>query len=452
MISKTDLSTWRRFTEKVMIDRVRFRQSDWLPHFTRLKRNASQIAAGLADIGSDEERLDPRLFLVWAWCVLMSMPDSWREAYTALREVGIEEEMERLRVDGLIMRGLDTVPDNRLRWLAALTRLIDDELASMDYWPEDPARWSPQQWQPGDYPCFVVPVKRSYRLQNGKEAEYRATRYHALVPSQVGELAIDLILTDDSTGDGESCVWTYGAAVFDDVTLTWREVGQDEFLLSGAPGPDACDAIEEQIRMAIADGCDVLTWPELTVPPDRLGEIRQALGSNPLGSPKRIPLVIAGSWHVEDKDGFVNRSEILQAGGRPLTHCDKRRRFEFMERKEAIVPTCRVPLIVMDDRLVAVAICLDFCDDRVPDLYADLGVDLVIVPSMGMENTTQAHERHAATLQSRHGGVTCLVQQHPYLSPEDQKSGNRGYSFASPPKSPSTSVQNVRYRKLTAKR
>lgn len=413
------------------------------------------MAAALAVIGSGEEGVDPRLFLVWVWCVLISMPDTGREGYTSLKEGhgdghGLDAEMQRLRDDGLAMRGLDTVPSNQVRWLAALTRLIDDELASVDLWPREPERWTSQEWRPEGYPCFVVPVQRDYRLRNGKEAEYRATRFHALVPAHVGEIDVDLFLYDDSTGEGEPMVWLYGAAVFDDVTLTWNPIGEDEFLLSGAPGPSAKEAIEEQVRRALDDGCEVLAWPELTVPPERLRTIKEALGQNPLESPRRIPLVVAGSWHVEGDNGFVNRCEILQAGGRPLTHCDKRRRYEFHGRKEAIVPTRRVPLIVMDDRLIAVSICLDFCDDRVPDLYADLGVDLVLVPSMGKESTMASHERHAASLQSRHGGVTFLVQQHPYVSPADQQSGNRGYSFAAPHASAESSIQNERYRKRAA--
>ena len=452
-----------------MIERSQLRASEWMKHFERLRRNAPAIATGLAELGAEraEGSIDPRLFLIWAWCVLMSMPHTFREKYTTLKEGyaaghGLDAEMERLRSNGLAIEGLDTVPGNQLRWLAGLIRLIDDEIASLDFWPEDPTRWESDLWKPDGYPCFVVPVQREYRLKDRKEAEYRATRFHALVPAHVGDLDVDLILHGDSTGGGEPQTWEYGAAVFDDVILTPNEVGEDEFLLTAAPGKSAEAAIDEQVQSALIDGCEVLAWPELTVPLDRLARIKEVLGRDPLTSPRRIPLVVAGSWHIEDDGAHVNRCEILQAGGLPLTHCDKRRRFEFQGRKEAIAPTQRIPLIVMDDRLVAISICLDFCDDRVSDLYADLGVDLVIVPSMGEEATTEGHLRHAAVLQSRHGAVTFLVQQHPYLSLAKQRAGNRGYSFASPPPSATKSqggilqsgdaVQNGRYRKLTARR
>lgn len=457
-ITKTDLRTWRKFADKVFVARAQLRPAEWATHFRRLVRNAPAIAAGLEDLGATEadDAVDPRLFLVWTWCVLLSMPSNLREKYTALKEgwaggFGLDAETERLRLSGLALEGLDTVAANRLRWLAAMTRLLDDRLASLDYWPEDRSRWSQDDWRPGDYPCFVVPVKREYRLKDGKEAEYRATRYHALVPAHVGELDIELVLHEDSTGEGEPSAWRYGAAVFDDVIVEPEHIGEDEFLLVAAPGPSAEDAIEEQVAKALGDRCDVLAWPELTVPPDRLDKIRAVLGRNPLSSPERIPIVVAGSWHVPVGGGHVNRCEVLQGKGKSLTHCDKRRRFEFLGRKEAIEPTRRIPIVVMDDRLVAVSICLDFCDDRVPDLYADLGLDLVIVPSMGKETTTESHQRHATTLQSRQGGVTILVQQHPYLEAEAQREGDRGYSFASPP-NPARTVQNDRYRKLTARR
>ncbi|MEL7786063.1 hypothetical protein AAG596_08320, partial [Citromicrobium bathyomarinum] len=68
------------------------------------------------------------------------MPHTFREKYTTLKEGyaaghGLEAEMERLRSNGLAIEGLDTVPGNQLRWLAGLTRLIDDEIASLDFWP-----------------------------------------------------------------------------------------------------------------------------------------------------------------------------------------------------------------------------------------------------------------------------------------------------------------------------
>lgn len=433
-----DRAAWHNLTRQVLVERRLFSRSRWMPHFDRLRRNIEAHSHVLQAIGTvmPEGAPDPRELLIWAWCTLMSMPEDQAQGYAGLKESpadgrGIDELANSLRDSGYRLSGLPTALDNQVRWLAALVRAIDADLAGINFWPDHNSRWSAQDWQPNGYPCFVVPVQRDYRCVDHKERDQRATRYHAIVPSQVGDLTVSLALHAEVTASKPSRAWRYGAAVFDEMVIEVQLVGEDGFVLSDAPCPSAAAIISEQIETAIRDSCDVLAWPELTVPEDRLTQIRSRLGHDPLASPARVPIVVAGSWHLPRGSGHINRAPVLQSRGTPLTHCDKRRQFPYLGKREAITPGREVPVIVMEDRLVGVAICRDFCDDCTSDIYAALCLDLLIVPSMGAASTTEAHERHCKTLQSRQGAVSLIVQQYPLQAGEPSPPAP-GYSLIRP--------------------
>ena len=188
------------------------------------------------------------------------------------------------------------------------------------------------------------------------------------------------------------------------------------------------------------------------MPPARQAAVRAQLKADPLGDPRRIPIVVLGSWHVEEDGHFFNRAEAVTGRGKALASCDKRRKFAFAQRYEAIAPAQRVTVIVMEDRLVAVAICLDFCDDTADEVYRHLGADLVIVPSMGDLKTVEAHQRHAKQLQSQQGSVSLVVQQHPSLPGQADAAAPDGYSFTVDAPRTASVEQRTPFRSLQARR
>jgi predicted amidohydrolase len=146
---------------------------------------------------------------------------------------------------------------------------------------------------------------------------------------------------------------------------------------------------------------------------------------------------------VEDR--WVNRATVLRSRGRPLLHYDKRRQYPYADRREGIVAGGVLPVIVMEDRLVSIAICRDFCDDCAEDVYDELGVDVVLVPSLGDKSTMDAHSRSAKRLQSRQGAISFIVQQVPVITGTLAPVGDPpAYSFAEPSQEPAESKTGSR--------
>lgn len=222
------------------------------------------------------------------------------------------------------------------------------------------------------------------------------------------------------------------------------------FRLADAPMPgDAASIVSGQVDAAVDADADLAIWPELTMPGDRLRLLVERLTTLPLRT-GRIPLVVAGSWHVATSafevgctdapdDGvaveagcFVNRSQVMLGDGEPLLAYDKRRRFPFQGRTEDIRAGRSLPVIVMEDRLIGIAICRDNCDDTAKEGYGVLPLDLIIVPSMGAGSTVDAHERHAKGQRSRQGSITVVVQQNLAVEGAPAPPGPSAFSFVRP--------------------
>lgn len=423
-------------------------QKQWTDMFLSLVDHIALVQSQLARIGDPIEAVgfDPREPLIWVWCVLDTMPNAQDQRYQALRETaaddtGIAARADALRHRGYAMPGLKTALDLQITWLAALARALDEDLSDLNYWPDDITEWTQAAWQPPGYNCYVVPVRRGHRLGDGRPAQRRAFRYHAVIPQYIGTMQVQLSLHPDASRNEASedpARWVLGAATFPGLSVVPKETST-HFRLTAAPVEgDEEELLAGQIDDAKGAGCDVLAWPELTMPPERLALLLAKLGQAPLDG-QRIPLVIAGSWHVaatvnEGKvaDHYANRAEVMLGDGQPIFSYDKRRLFPWNNLYEDIRPGNSLPVVVMEDRLVGVAICRDNCDDIDKESYKDLPMDMVIVPSMGGQSTVEAQERHAMAQRSRQGTVTLVVQQNPPIAGEPGPEGPFAYSFVRP--------------------
>jgi predicted amidohydrolase len=455
---------WRGRVETHLCDRALLSAASWKTLFLKLVNDVALVRSEIGRAGDPPEDVgfDAREPLVWVWCVLETMPNSEQQHYQHLREhaadgSGIEDRADLLRQRGYAMAELKTAIAAQVPWLAALARALDDDLAALQYWPEDVTQWSPDDWRPPGYGCFVVPVRRDFRLGNGRPAQRRAFRNHAVIPDRIGSLAVSLYLHPDAAledVDVDPTGWTFGSAIFPDLAVVPVALTGDTFrLVEARIAGDEQSIVHDQIAQAREAGCDVLVWPELTIPEERLVLLKKSLSEAPLLG-HRIPLVVAGSWHVraegvsdvlerkpredwKDEPGaaealFVNRSEVLLGDGEALLSYDKRRRFPFGELDEGIETGAALPVIVMEDRLIGVAICRDNCDDNARETYRDLPLDLVLVPSMGAESTVEAHERHAKAQRSRQGTLTLVVQQNLAIEGQARPAGPPAFSFIRP--------------------
>lgn len=458
---KSSEDIWRGLAQTVIVEQARLSKSKWAPHFARLQKDIAKYHHVLEAPGElPASGPCARGLFLRAWLVLMSAPENLGSRYTQLREHkdngrGLADEAAALRWRGYKLQGLASAEENQMLWLGALVRAIDSDLATVDYWPEPGKPFDPELWTLPGYPCYIVPVNRAYRLQDGKERERRATQYHAVVPTKLGDLTIDLKLYNDIDQSLDARDWNYGAAMFDGMTIDIEPIGDEHFKLTDAPLANGGAMIAQQVGEALDARVDALIWPELTVPDARLGEIRKALKGDPLRSAARIAISLAGSWHRDIDGKLVNRAVLLQGRGVDLAIYDKRRAYKVDERWEAIEPGAVLPVIVMEDRLVGIAICKDFCDDCADPVYRALGLDLVLVPSMGGQSTHDSHERSAKALQSQHGAISFIVQQVPVVTGGAREVGEPlGYSFALPvaPGKAEPREQNVPFRPLKARR
>ena len=411
------------------MQRRQFAKAQWQSMFERLLEDVECNVDARGRLGRDDgqgsasQPIELRELFIWSWCTLMAMPFTAAQDYAKLEEGeggggGLAALVRKVRAANFRCPWLRTAKEVQLTWTAAFVRAFDEDLSGVSFWPTDPANWTPDEWRPAGYPCFVVPVHRPYRLENLKGRERRAALHHTILPATVGELEVDLILHEMAVGSSADLPqqWTYGAATFEDLTVDFSTIPPNEFLLTGAPAPDADRQVASHLSSARAAHCDVVAWPELTMPEKRLATLRARLKSEVFLDQFQVPIIASGTWHVTSGKSHVNRLEVLDGRGRGLLTYDKRLKYPFKGHFEAIEPGSRVPVLVMKNRLVSFAICRDFCDDGPENVYRALGVDLIVIPSMGDGSTTAAHLRHAKAIQSLQGSVMFLVQQAPVLT------------------------------------
>lgn len=71
-----------------------------------------------------------------------------------------------------------------------------------------------------------------------------------------------------------------------------------------------------------------------------------------------------------------------------------------------------IPVLVLEQAILAFAICLDFCNLPEDPPYPDLDIDYVIVPSCGGASTMQGHIRRSSVLLAKLKSRTMVVQQY----------------------------------------
>ena len=270
---------------------------------------------------------------------------------------------------------------------------------------------------------FVVPCRKIAKGRDrlrGQGLYRRGLLHHRIAPMQHDGVRLCLHVHPDVRlrPDHLPPRRKVGAAVFPTVDLVTQQSkthGPGSFLVTGLScTPSQEEAVIEQCQRAVADLCDTLIWPELTMPPERVTQVRALLGQTPLKG-ERPPVVVAGSWHVPCGQQIRNRSEILDGRGERLFWFDKC--LAYLERRdpygdvEGIDHGSAVQLLLAEDELIVFQICLDFCHVEREALLKACDASLVIVPSMGNFVTLEAHRARAEVLQTSNNTRTVVVQQ-----------------------------------------
>ena len=200
----------------------------------------------------------------------------------------------------------------------------------------------------------------------------------------------------------------------DDGRIAWQ---------SGPRGARATDVdkvearaaeLATSIALAAEAGVDVLVAPELTLPPlarDRaLARLRWA-------KEPRLGLIVPGSFHEQEAGGHFNRAVVVDGQGNSIlgdvVH-DHRKLAVFGALEpgalvEDIDGGTGITAVVTPIGLVAVAICKDFCDVHVGDIWRQLQPEWLLVPAYGPG--LDAHRSAAQRIALAAGTVTVLAHE-----------------------------------------
>src|SRR4051794_7513084 len=326
--------------------------------------------------------------------------------------------------------------DDAAAWLMAAivqVRALDQALAQGLSDAGLGPRLDPRQWAVPQHRAYVVP-RGPWRLdgsvpKRGEPYSRRGLRHHAVLPMEVGGLRVRPVHLP--TGPLPGGRLALGAALFRQPELQLRAVEDGPhgrgFLAERFTAAEMEATIARQAAAAFADGCFAAVWPELTMPPDARQALARQLAFEALrhGPDRPLRLVVAGSWHEpREEGGWSNLARVLGRTGEVL--CSYAKFSAFHDEawgEEAILRGDELPVIVTSDLVVGLAICKDFCDRAVASPFAELPVDLVLVPSMGGTSTLAGHLANAEDLRLRTGAIVFVVQQLPGTTADPAQAG-----------------------------
>lgn len=299
--------------------------------------------------------------------------------------------------------------------LALVLRMLDTLLAEQ---AEGAVLRPEDEWCVEEHDCYVVPVahfgSNQDRARTGQSFSRRGLIKHRVIHRRVADVDVRLTIHRDFASAADRSVarsLTFGAAVFPKFRFKHQKLPKNRFLLEEVECESGIEvAITTQMTAFRQSGCDIVAWPELTIDEDAREHIASLL--EPSADSKRNPnVVVAGSWHLRDKDKIYNESIVYDGRGEFILRYDKMRIFRYEGMHEAIEPGGSVEVLVWDDKVLAFAICKDFCDRAKALPIASLDVDLAIVPSMGELKTLESHAVAANDMKILFGARTFVVQQ-----------------------------------------
>ncbi|MEW6122977.1 MAG: hypothetical protein AB1698_10225 [Pseudomonadota bacterium] len=309
---------------------------------------------------------------------------------------------------------------DRLHDAAVLLRALDALIH------EDEGRWSnaPDSWLTLDGRFYVIPVRRAVVKEGGPRSgqffSRRGLLHNRVIPRHVEGVRIEVDLHPDMSlkarADGRR---TFGAALFTDFALVTEHPTQTSFVATSSGCRNGMEAeIGDHCDRARQGACDTVVWPELTMAPDSVTHLARNLLHLPLDT-KLPPVVVAGSWHIQVGGSWKNLATVLDGRGQKILTFGKNQKFTLRTEegaaayREEIDPHGAIHILATEDELIAFAICKDFCDlsDGKLPVVSKLDVDLVLVPSMGREDTILAHRDLANHMKVAHGTRVVVAQQ-----------------------------------------
>lgn len=239
----------------------------------------------------------------------------------------------------------------------------------------------------------------------------RGLRHARLIPTKIGDFDIDLIFVEEPLGRARaerSIPLSLGTGLFEGLKFKTTKI-PDGFIIEDAYAPSQLDIIRDQIALASHVECTGVVYPELTIGDATLSSISRSLSDWNCN----LSIIVAGSRHHTEENGSrFNVAAVLGGYGQLLAEHRKLYRFnDGSGPHEAIELGTRVPVLVLEQALLAFGICLDFCNLAEEPPYLHLDVDYVLVPSCGGQSTMRSHVKRSSDILARLKSRTLVVQQ-----------------------------------------
>jgi hypothetical protein len=298
-----------------------------------------------------------------------------------------------------------------------------------------------------EYYVSAAPSRRDYQKQiDKKEFGFHRTalKYSRIIPTVIGN---NQIVTFKTIG-GSECTTTRPDHDFKILCVVFKvenlkakyfdETGQpipkDEnnnstFIVEHIDLTDPHDTIKRAFDLATKEDCQIIIFPELTIYPELLLEVKKQLGNlranvlqNYLEENATPIIVVAGSWHDQidfseppARAAYVNRSHILDSSDSTTSiEYDKRTIFNFEGHNESIQPSDEMIVLSSPYGLLSVGICKDFLlSVSSANQYSEIDADYILVPSMGKETTKTSHISTLKSLSDNQKSLGIVVQQDP---------------------------------------
>ncbi|ESZ22829.1 hypothetical protein [Mesorhizobium sp. L2C084A000] len=369
------------------------------------------------------------------WLAIDAAPKLVRDMYRGFPESKLQSEAAELEQHQIFAdppAALRTRADKEklLWWLAVRLRALENLL--YDIADGSPVRRASDcMASHAKQSAFILmrdPLHRA--AKTGDSFRRRGLRHARVIPTKVDDLEVVLVFADDPRGRtraARAVPLSSGAGLFKDLQMTIEDVNGG-FIVTNAIAPSQLDVIRDQIAMASAVDCIGVVYPELTVSKPTAHEVARCIGDSSWKC--ELSFLVVGSHHEKTDDGWFNVAAIMDGYGNALEP-PHRKLFQFLDGEgphEAIEHGTYLPVLVLEQAVVAFGICLDFCNLAEDPPYPNLDVDYVIVPSCGGASTMKGHIRRSTELLEKLKSRTMVVQQ--FYAAKPTASDPLGYVLA----------------------
>lgn len=164
----------------------------------------------------------------------------------------------------------------------------------------------------------------------------------------------------------------------------WRELtydrGDGAFFRVRPKSPDKRRILEQ---LAACDAADIALLPELSL--DHPEALAADLAADPAAYPR---IVVAGSAHATDAEGARRNVSVTYLDGVPVLHARKIHPMVYRPkgspslREDLTEDPAVIRCLCSETTRLAVVICADLNDEEIPLLLQQLGVNLLLVPTL----------------------------------------------------------------------